>query len=326
MATFGGTLLAKPMFIHEFVRTPGVRVMRWKYWLALAAFLLSITPLETFAQAPKTQPPTTRMLTNRDILRMARSGIKSHLIISTILTSSCNFDTFPPVLEDLKRRGVPENVLHFMSVVPNGPPNLPESGSNEEPPLKLANVKMARGMTVVVETLYPVSSADFKLNTTAAFSVVKDVYIDGALVIPRGTIARAKIVKVKKAKSWGRPGALTFEMERIVAIDGTRIPVQLTAAAEGGNRSGVVAVGAAATSALIFPYTAPAAIVWGFRKGDDAIVKGNKQFAAVVETDTEVYGVVPQKDKVIYHFAEALKAKQESSSKPASFPRLEIRH
>jgi len=300
--------------------------MRWKYWLALAALLLPISPLETFAQAPKIQTTTARILTNRDVLQMSRSGMKSHLIISTILTSTCNFDTFPPVLEDLKRRGVAENVLHFMSVVPNGPPNLPEAGTNEEPPLKLTKVKLPQGLPVVVETLYPVSSADFKLNTTAAFSVVRDVYIDGALAIPRGTIARAKIVKVKKAKTWGRAGALTFEMERIVAIDGTRIPVQLTAQAEGGNKSGVVAVGAAATSALIFPYTAPAAIVWGFRKGDDAVVKGNKQFAAVVEGDTEVWGIIPQKDKVIYHFAETLKAKEESTKTPAAFTRFPIRH
>jgi hypothetical protein len=300
--------------------------MRWKYWLAIAAFLLPITAAEIFAQAPKTQSRTTRMLTNRDVLQMVRTGMKSHLIISTILTSPCNFDTFPPVLEDLKRRGVPENVLHFMSVVPNGPPNLPEAGANAEPPLKLAKVKMPQGMGVVVETLYPVSSADFKLNNTVAFSVVRDVYIDGALAIPRGTIARAKIVRVKKAKSWGRGGVLTFEMERIVAIDGSRIPVQLTAGAEGGNRTGVVAAGAAATSALIFPYTAPAAIVWGFRKGDDAVVRGNKQFAAVIESDTEVYGIIPKKDQVIYHFAESLKAKQDSMSKPASFPRLEVRH
>lgn len=300
--------------------------MRWKYWLTIAALLLPITPLETSAQAPKTQPRTERVLKNRDILQMVRSGMKSHLIISNILTSTCNFDTFPPVLQDLKRRGVPENVLHFMSVVPYGPPDLPEAGTNAEPPLKLAKVKMPRGLPVTVETLYPVSSAEFKLNNTAAFSVVRDVYIDGALVIPRGTIARAKIVKVKKAKSWGRGGALTFEMERILAIDGTRIPVQLTADAEGSNRGGVVAVGAAATSALIFPYTAPAAIVWGFRKGDDAVVRGNKQFAAVIDGDTEVYGIIPQKDKVIYHFAETLKSKQNSTTAPANFPRLPVRH
>jgi hypothetical protein len=124
----------------------------------------------------------------------------------------------------------------------------------------------------------------------------------------------------------GRGGALTFEMERIVAMDGTKIPVILTAAAEGGSRTGVLAVGAAATSALIFPYTAPAALVWGFKKGDDAVVRGNKQFAAVIKNDIELAGLVPDKDRVIYHYAESLKAKQNSTTTPANFPRLEVRH
>jgi hypothetical protein len=115
-------------------------------------------------------------------------------------------------------------------------------------------------------------------------------------------------------------------MESIIGVDGTRIPVQLTAAAEGGNRSGMVALGAAATSALIFPYTAPAAIVWGFKKGDDAVVRGSKEFVAVVKEDIGMIGLVPVTDRVIYHYAEALKAKQNSSSTPANFQRLEIRH
>ena len=303
--------------------------MKWKYWLTVAALLLIPSSIETSAQVPKAQAYTPLTLQNRDILRMVRSGMQSLLIIATIMTSSCNFDIFPPVLEDLKRRGVPENILHFMSVVPNGRPHLPEPGSEPGQPTAVSfikTVKIPRGTVVLVETLYPISSADFKLNNSVAFSVVRPVFVGGVLLIPRGTIARAKIVKIKKAKSWGRGGALTFEMERIVAIDGTRIPVQLTAAAEGNNKSGVVAVGAAATSALIFPYTAPAAIVWGFRKGDDAIVRGSKQFGAVVESETEVSGLVPDKDKVIYHFAEALKAKQTSTTTPTAFPRLEVRN
>ena len=300
--------------------------MKWKYWLTIAALLLLTSPVETFAQIQKAQPSTTRHLRNRDILQMVRSGMQSHLIIASILTSACNFDIFPPVLEDLKRRGVPENVLHFMSVVPNGPPNLPDVSAPSRDSL-FRSAKIPKGAVVLVETLYPVSSADFKLNSTIAFSVVSTVFVDGVLLIPRGTIARAKIVKVKKAGSFGRGGALTFQMEHIVAIDGTRIPVQLTAAAEGGNKSGVVAIGAAATSALIFPYTAPAALVWGFRKGDDAVVRGSKQFGAVIKSDTEVEGLVPDKDKVIYHYAEALKAKQNgTTAAPAAFPRFPVRN
>jgi len=299
--------------------------MRWKRWLIIAAALF-LTSAEAFAQDPKTPrtTPAATVLRNRDILQMVRNGVKSHIIIANIMTSHCNFDVFPPVLEDLKRRGVPENVLHFMSVVPNGPPNLPEAGE-PAPESVLKTVKLQRGTSVIVETLYPVSSANFKLNNTIAFSVVSPVYIDGVLIIPRGTVARARIVKVEKAKSWGRGGALTFQMERIVAIDGTEIPVQLTAAAEGSNRSGVLAVGAAATSALIFPYTAPAAIVWGFKKGDDAVVRGSKQFAAVTKDDTEIVGLVPDKDRVIYHYAESLKAKKNGNSTPTKFPRFSIR-
>ena len=301
--------------------------MKWKYWFMVAAFLLLAgSSVETLAQAPKAQPRPARILRNRDVLQMVRSGMKSDLVIANILTTSCNFDIFPPVLDDLKRRGVPENVLQVMSVVPNGPPNLPEANGTSEPPVKIATVKMPKGLQVLVETLYPISSKDFKLHSSIAFSVVRPVFIDGVLAIPRGTIARAKIVRVRKAGIWGRGGALTFQMEQIVAIDGTRIPVQLTAAAYGGNRSGMMAVGAAATSALIFPYTAPAAIVWGFKKGDDAVVRGNKEFSAVIASDTEVTGLVPVKDRVIYHFAESLKSKQNGSAAPASFPRLEVRN
>ena len=299
--------------------------MTWKHWLVIALVLFLTTSAETFGQSPKPPTRTVRILTNRDVLSMIHKGMKSELIIATILSSPCNFDVFPPVLDDLKRRGVPENILQVMSVVPNGPPNLPET-SDGNPTSLVKTVKLPQGTAVLVETLYPVSSASFKLNNTIAFSVAKPVFVDDALIIPRGTIARAKIVRVKKAGIMGRGGALTFEMEHIIAMDGSKIPVILSAAAEGGNRTGIMAAGAAATTALIFPYTAPAALVWGFKKGDDAVVRGNKQFAAVIKNDIEIAGLVPDKDRVIYHYAESLKAKEASTSTPTTFPRLGIRH
>ena len=299
--------------------------MKWKHWLTIVLVLLLTTSTGAFGQTSKSQSRTPRLLTNRDVLLMVHKGMRSDLIIATILTTSCNFDIFPPVLDDLKRRGVPENVLQVMSVVPNGPPNLPEADTANAN-LAVKTVKLPQGAAVIVETLYPISSADFKVNSTIAFSVARPVVVDDALIIPRGTIARAKIVRVRKAGSFGRAGALTFEMERIIAIDGTKIPVQLTAAAEGDNRTGMMAAGAAATTALIFPYTAPAALVWGFKKGDDAVVRGSKQFAAVIRNEIEVVGLVPDKGRVIYHYAESLKAKENSSSTPTQFPRLPVRN
>ena len=88
----------------------------------------------------------------------------------------------------------------------------------------------------------------------------------------------------------------------------------------------MVAVGAAATSALIFPYTAPAAIVWGFKKGDEAVIRGSKQFAAVIKSNVQVAGLLPDNDRVIYHYAESLKAKAAGSPGPTKFPRLGVRN
>ena len=299
--------------------------MKWKHWLIVAAVLFLTVPAEVFGQAPKPQTRSTRILRNPDVLLMVQRGMKSELIIANILTSSCNFDTFPPVLDDLKRRGVPEPVLQVMSVVPNGPPNLPEAGHGGANSL-VKTVRLPKGAAVIVETLYPVSSATFKVNNTIALAVTRPVIVDGALIIPRGTTVRAKIVRAQKARNMGRGGALTFEVEQIVAIDGTKIPVQLSEATEGSNQMSALAVGAAATSALIFPYTAPAALIWGFKKGDDAVIRGSKEFAAVIKGDIQVLGLVPDKDRVIYHYAETLKAKENSSSTPTAFPRLPVRN
>lgn len=60
-------------------------------------------------------------LSNRDILLMVGKRVSQENIVGVINTSPCVFDTFPPVLDDLKRRGVPEPVLKAMVRAPYGP-------------------------------------------------------------------------------------------------------------------------------------------------------------------------------------------------------------
>ncbi|MCA1579605.1 MAG: hypothetical protein LC794_19840 [Acidobacteria bacterium] len=60
-------------------------------------------------------------LSNKDVLVMVQQHLSEEAIIKAIHSSPCTFDTFPPVLKDMKRRGVPDAVLQAMVQAPYGP-------------------------------------------------------------------------------------------------------------------------------------------------------------------------------------------------------------
>jgi hypothetical protein len=300
---------------------------RTKDWIIVSAISLMLghTSL-TFCQSSLAPTYSIQILHNSDVVAMVRKGMKADAITDRILRSTCNFDVFPPVLEDLRRRGVPEIVLQLMTVVPNGPPAHILVTEEDKPPT--TTVKLPQGLAITVETIYPVSTAKFKAGNSIALVVAQPVYVDGVLVVSRGTVARAKVVKAESARLLGRGGALSWRLDEIRAVDGTKIPVQLSGKAQGNDKNLQMAGGVAATAAVVFPYTAPAAVVWAFQKGDDAVVRGNKRFAAVVGADTEVVGLIPDLDRVFYHTADSIKTitTPSGSTAPTSFPRLGVRN
>lgn len=91
-------------------------------FIGIALFVI-LAPLSVRAQ----QGPASDVgsdvtpLGNKDILLMVEKRIAQEDIVLAINSSPCVFDTFPPVLEDLKRRGVPESVLKAMLNAPYGP-------------------------------------------------------------------------------------------------------------------------------------------------------------------------------------------------------------
>jgi hypothetical protein len=92
-------------------------------YLLSAAFLL-IVPLASVASAFASfsdDPSDFTPLNNKDILVMVERKVETEAIVQTIRSSPCTFDTFPPVLREMKRRGVPEAVLQAMADAPYGP-------------------------------------------------------------------------------------------------------------------------------------------------------------------------------------------------------------
>jgi len=261
------------------------------------------------------------MLTNNDVLRMASDGMKSGDIISKIFASRCNFDIFPPVLRDLRRRGVPETVLMAMKMAPSGPPLQPA----EVAKISLTTpVGIAPGTVVEVESAEAVSSGKTSVGAPINFFVTKRIFVNDNLAIERGALARGRVTRVKRASGLGRAGMLAWEMEYVVAVDGTKIPVQVVGKTTGKNRSLPMAGGAAATAALIFPYSSPVALIWGLKKGDEAVLRGNRVLNATVTSPTEIAGLRPRQGGTIYHDMDTVKA---SAAPPTNtnFPRGGVR-
>lgn len=275
--------------------------MRKTGWLLISVALLVLC-LPAHAQT-QTSPT---LLRNGDVLRMVEDKIEPELIITKILTSPCNFDVFPPVLRNLKRRGVPEKILLVMKVVPNGPPSLPDVDARPQP--EIPRVQVPEGTVIDVETATSTSSRKAVAGDAITFFVKRRVFVDNMLVIERGAVARARVVEVRSARTFGRAGMLAWELEYVLGVDGTRIPVSLSGKQSGANRTAMMAGGAVATGALIFPYSSPVALVWGLKKGDEAVLRGSRVFVARVQAKTEVAGIQPRQGGVVYHNRDTVKA------------------
>src|SRR5438093_1897067 len=254
--------------------------MKFQLSSFLAILLLVSAPVFAQTAAVSSAPP---VLHNNDVLRMVKEGIKPGEIISRIVTSSCVFDVFPPVLRDLKMRGVPDTILMAMKMVPYGPPAMAVAG-----PVKpvtapaTIRVKIPAGTMIAVEPAKAISSAKVQDGSRITFLVTRRVFVNSVLVIDRGAIATARVPKIRRAASWGRAGTLNFAMEDVVAVDGTRIPIQLSQRVKGSNHTTAVAAAAIVTGAIVFPYTSPAALIWALKKGDDAVLDQSTKLSATV--------------------------------------------
>ena len=276
--------------------------MRMKNFLLIAVLLLT-NIIVVFAQAPPAGGRV-RVLRNADVLAMVKRGMAPREIINRIRTSPCGFDTFPPVQRDLRRRGVSQSVIEAMITAPHGPASVDVPDKNFV--AKTIDLTMPAGTAVEIENAFSVSSANLEKGNRITFLVTRPVFVNGALGIARNAVATGRVVDIKKAQGWGRPGELTWEMEDVFAVDGTRVPLRVSESLKGQTRVPTMIAGAAATAALLFPYTSPAALVWAFKKGDDAILFGSRRFTATVGQEARIASPVRRQHGITLFTAEAI--------------------
>lgn len=98
-----------------------------KFYLLLTA-LMVVAGSTAMAVA---SPNGVTALSNKDVVTMVQQNLSTEAIVKAIKSSPCTFDTFPSVMKELKRRGVPDEVLEAMLEAPYGP--APERLAEDEP-------------------------------------------------------------------------------------------------------------------------------------------------------------------------------------------------
>ena len=187
----------------------------------------------------------------------------------------------------------------------------PEQSSIEpaadEAPQTPGTLKIPVGTPIEVEVAYTVNSRDLKPGEHISFRVLVPVVIDGVTVIEEQALVTARVIKSKRGGHWGKAGKLVWSMEDVVAADNSRIPLAPEVSARrdkiwslennpkgtntktqgrvaGSSRSGEVAAMSILSGAL-FP---PLALMGGFKRGEDAILREGRRYVVMVGKDTPV--------------------------------------
>jgi hypothetical protein len=227
-----------------------------------------------------TTATTTSALTNADVLQMLKAGLAPEIIKAKIKASVTRFDTSPDTLQELKKAGVPDAIILAMVQAPFG--GNAASAANEV--VETVVVTIPEGTLVEVELSDSISSNYLKVGDLVNFTVAHPVQVGGVTVIERDAGAKARITRSKKAGYWGRSGKLEWTMQEVIAVDGSRIPLRFTSGQKGTGATGKVAAGIVVTGILFFP----AAPLWGFKKGKNAVLPARQRYTVAVHGNVNV--------------------------------------
>lgn len=171
-----------------------------------------------------------------------------------------------------------------------------------------AELKIPAGTPIEVEVAYTVNSLDLKAGERISFRVLVPIVIDGVTVIERDALVTARVTQAKRGGHWGKAGKLAWTMEDVVAADHSRVTLAPETATRsdklwslepkstksettmgagrvtGTSHAGEVAAVSIATGVL-FP---PLALMGGFKRGENAILREGRRFVVAVAKDTTV--------------------------------------
>src|SRR5262249_32191706 len=158
------------------------------------------------------------------------------------------------------------------------------------------------------EAASTISSYEVTPGELISLRVLVPVKVDGEIVIDKDALVTASVVQAKRGGHWGRAGRLSWTMRDVMAVDGSRIPVQAKSAVntsaqnpgegaqniKGDSHSGEIVAKTAVMGALlapaviVAPILAPLVLMNGFKRGENAIIPAHKRYVVFVSSEASV--------------------------------------
>jgi hypothetical protein len=161
-------------------------------------------------------------------------------------------------------------------------------------PGPMRELRLPAGTPIDIESAHTVSSLNIRANEYLSFRVLIPVKVEGVTIIERDALVTARVVEAKRGRHWGKAGRLSWTMLDVIAIDGSRIPIQVrndtpsgSDGIKGTSHGGQVATEMAVFGALMLPF-APLVLMSGFRRGENAVLPAGKRFIVFVQGETVV--------------------------------------
>ena len=156
-------------------------------------------------------------------------------------------------------------------------------------------VKVPAGTPLEIEAIHTVRSVNVRPNEYLSFRVLVPIRIEDVTVIEKDALVTGRVVEAKRGVRWGKAGKLSWMMIDVVAVDLSRVPVQISTDSpdkrnriRGISHGGEVAAHAIVLGALFPPAAAIGVIGGAFKRGGDAVLPEGKRFVVYVNKDTEV--------------------------------------
>jgi hypothetical protein len=155
-------------------------------------------------------------------------------------------------------------------------------------------VAIPGGTPITIRLAQKLDSGMANVGDTFAFTVDRDVVVNGWVVIPKGATGIGEVVSVDRAGGSGHPGSLGLKFDYVYAADGEKVLHGTAPTAEKGEAS----KGAASTATIVGYATLGLGGLFAhnFVKGRNLVLDSSRTFTTFV--DHTVHVIATQRAEV----------------------------